>query len=88
MDGVGPERYAAEYRKAEEALRRERQEVLDVTDVVQASLVLVKSPENRVRIHFIWVLKIEVHNVACELLRKSLFAPFPQLSARDGRGAR
>ncbi len=49
VDGVGPERYAAEYRKAEEALRRERQEVLGVTDVVKALLMLVESPEERVR---------------------------------------
>jgi hypothetical protein len=49
VDGVGPERYAAEYRKAEEALRRERQEVLGVRDVVRALLMLVESPEERVR---------------------------------------
>jgi hypothetical protein len=49
VDGVGPERYEAEYRKAEEALRRERQEVLGVSDVVKALLMLVESPEERVR---------------------------------------
>ena len=49
LNGVDPERYAAEYRKAEEALWRERQEFLGVGDVVKALLMLVESPEERVR---------------------------------------
>lgn len=48
-EGGDPERYAAEYRRAEEALRLERQEFLGVEDVVKGLLMFVESPEERVR---------------------------------------
>jgi len=49
VEGRDPERYAAEYRLAEEALRLERQEFLGVEDVFKGLLMFVESPEERVR---------------------------------------
>ena len=49
LDGVDSKRYAREYQRAVEELRRERQEFLGVEDVVRGLLMFVESPAERVR---------------------------------------
>ena len=47
--GVDAKRYAREYQRAVEELRRERQEFLGFEDVVRGLIMFVESPEDRVR---------------------------------------
>jgi hypothetical protein len=49
LEGVDSKRYAREYQRAVEELRRERQEFLGVEDVVRGLLMFVESPAERVR---------------------------------------
>jgi hypothetical protein len=49
LEGIDSKRYAMEYQKAVEELRRERQEFLGFEDVVRGLMMFVESPEERVR---------------------------------------